>query len=107
MDHYGGKVTLSTTTQYGDVFEWFKDGEKITPDVYPHCVNCDHATLVISPFMPEYEGNYKCRVSNKTGYVESNDVGLSKSTLLIVSLLAISIFISKVWHVIIVLPRYR
>ena len=82
LDHYGGEVALSITTQFGDKFEWFKDGETITSNVYPHCDNCDSPNLVISPFMPEYEGKYKCRVSNEAGYVDSNDAELSKSTLL-------------------------
>ena len=71
-------MTLSVTTQYGDKFEWFKDGEIITSDVHPYCDNYDTPHLVISPLMPEYEGRYKCRVSNEAGYVESNDAKLSK-----------------------------
>ena len=71
-------MTLSVTTQFGDKFEWSKDGEKIASDMYPHCHNYDSPNLVISPFMPEYEGRYKCRVSNEAGSVESNDAELSK-----------------------------
>ena len=71
-------MTLSVTTQFGDKFEWSKEGEKITSDVHPYCHNYDSPNLVISPFMPEYEGRYKCGVSNEAGYVESNDAELSK-----------------------------
>ena len=71
-------MTLSITTQYGDKFEWFKDGEKIASDLHLYCHNYDSPNLVISPFMPEYEGRYKCQVSNKAGYVESTNVKISK-----------------------------
>ena len=94
LDHYCGKVTLSITTQYGDKFQWLKDGEKIASDVHPHCDNYDSPDLVISPYMPEYEGRYNCRVSNDAGYVESNDVELSKSTLLRANICAPFISIS-------------
>ena len=74
-------MTLSLTTQYcNDKFEWFKDGEKIASSVHPYCDSYDTSELVISPFMPEYEGRYKCRVRNGAGYMESNDAELSKST---------------------------
>ena len=78
LDHYGGKVKLSITTQYCDKCEWFKDGKKIASDMHPYCHNYDSCNLVISPFMPKYEGRYKCRVSNEAGCVESSDAELSK-----------------------------
>ena len=85
LDHYGGKVTLSVPTQFGNKFEWFEDREKIASDVHPYCDSYDRPnTIVISPFTPEYEG-YKCRVSNEAGFVESNDAELSKLTLNLLS----------------------
>ena len=72
-------MTLSITTQFGNKYEWFKNGEKVASDV--HCADHDTPNLVISPFMPEYEGRYKCRVSNESGHVESNEAELSMSTL--------------------------
>ena len=88
-------MIVSVTTQFGDKFEWLKDGEKIT-SVHPHCHNFNSPNLVISPFMPEYQGRYKCRVSNEAGCVESNDIKLSKSTLLSVNIvLLINVLISK------------
>ena len=80
-------MTLSITTQSGNNFQWFKDEEKISSDVHPSCHNYDTPNLVISPFMPEYEGEYKCQVSNEAGCVESNDVKLGKSADLVTSIL--------------------
>ena len=71
-------MVVSVTAQFGDKFEWYREGKKVTPDEHPHCHDFDSPNLVISPFLPEYEGRYKCRVSNKAGYVESNDGTLSK-----------------------------
>ena len=78
LDQYGSEVILSIVTQDSDEYEWFKDGKIITADIYPYCRNYDSPNLVISPFMPEYEGNYKCRVSNKAGFVESIDAKIGK-----------------------------
>ena len=59
-------------------YEWLKDGQVIDPKVYPYCRELNSPHLIISPFMPEYEGQYKCRVSNKFDSVESNVAKLSK-----------------------------
>ena len=71
-------MIVSVVTQDSDKYEWFKDGKMITADIYPYCRNFDSPNLVISPFMPEYEGKYKCQVSNKAGFVESNDVEIGR-----------------------------
>ena len=72
-------MIISITTHDEDhQYEWFKDDERITSIKYPYCGNCDSPSLIISPFMPEYEGRYKCRVSNEAGYVDSNDAKIGK-----------------------------
>ena len=59
-------------------YEWFKDGEIIDPNIYPYYGGIKSPNLVISPFMPEYEGRYKCRVGNEGGFVDSNEAQLCK-----------------------------
>ena len=83
MDHYGGEVILSVqvATHCGELkYEWLKNREAINPDIYPYCreVNCPE--LIISQFMREYEGRYKCKVSNGYDSVESRIAKLSKFT---------------------------
>ena len=81
LECYGNKVILSITAAATDVYltyEWFKDGILIKPNTLPYCINYDTSNLEISPFMPEYEGRYKCRVSNKFGVVDSNEAKLGR-----------------------------
>jgi hypothetical protein len=46
-------------------YQWCKDGEVITTEDYPNCTGISSPTLEISPFVPEYEGSYKCVVSHE------------------------------------------
>ena len=59
-------------------YEWFKDGKVIDLNIYPYYGGIKSPNLVISPFMPEYEGRYKCRVSNEGGFVDSNEAQICK-----------------------------
>ena len=77
LECYGCKVTLSISTTATEdntlTYQWFKDGMVITPKLYPYCRQYDTPNLVITPFMPEYEGKYKCRISNEIDMIESNE----------------------------------
>ena len=83
LEYYGSKATLSitattTATDSHLTYEWYKDGIAVTPELFPYCRRYDTPTLEISPFMPEYEGRYKCSVSNKFGCVDSNEAKLGR-----------------------------
>ena len=84
MDCYSDEVILSVQahTHSGELkYKWLKDGEVIDPKTYPYCREINSPELIISPFMPEYEGQYKCRVSNEFNSVESNLAKLCKFTI--------------------------
>ena len=84
MDNYGDEVILSVQadTHCGEIkYDWLKDGQVIDPELYPYCREVNSPDLMISPFMPEYEGRYKCRVSSEVNCVESNIANLSKFTI--------------------------
>lgn len=66
----GVSVQMTVEAQ-GDnlIFEWFKDGEKITDQ--------NGNFLVINDVRKENEGNYTCKVSNDCGYIESTPIKLT------------------------------
>ena len=69
---YGDKVKLSVSAKGSDLvlYQWWKDGKVITTEDYPNCTGIDSSTLEISPFIPEYEGSYKCIISHKAAEKE-------------------------------------
>ena len=78
---YGDKAKLTVYAKGPDLisYQWWKDGKIITTEDYPNCTGIDSPTLEISPFIPEYEGSYKCMVSHKAAdkEVESRSAQLT------------------------------
>ena len=62
-------------------YQWCRDEEGITRDSHPYCTGELTDTLHIKAVLTEYEGSYKCVVSNEDGSVESQSaqLGVSKS----------------------------
>lgn len=46
-------------------YQWKKDGECITDDVYPNCTGALTSNLHIKSFSSVHVGSYSCRVSNE------------------------------------------
>ena len=58
-------------------YQWKKDGEHIDEAEYPNCSGVETATLTITPFSSEYEGNYSCLVKDEAGQdIESNPINV-------------------------------
>lgn len=70
---YGDKLTLTVSAVgVGSLsYQWLKDGKAITKDWCSNCTGGDTHELVVSAFLPEHEGSYKCVVSTGNESVES------------------------------------
>lgn len=79
LDVDGNNVTLTVEALgLGTLsYQWKKDGEDIDEIQYPNCSGVETATLNISPFSSEYEGNYSCLVKDEAGQdIESNPINV-------------------------------
>lgn len=74
FDRNGATVTVSAAGPGTLSYTWLKDGKVITSAKYPNCTGADTDTLTISPFTPEYEGNYNCRIGNQDGLSIESEV---------------------------------
>ena len=67
------KLTVTATGLGTLSYQWLKDGDDIDGVKYPNCSGIDTATLTITPFTSEYEGNYSCLVKDQTGQDVNSD----------------------------------
>lgn len=67
------KLTVNATGLGTLSYQWLKDGDDIDTVKYPNCSGIDTATLTITPFTLEYEGNYSCLVKDQTGQDAKSD----------------------------------
>ena len=87
---YGDKVsfTLTATSNGSLSYQWYKDGELITPDTHPYCDGAMTPTLKIRAVLTEYEGTYSCLVSNEAGSIESDSAQLAVGKLKLIDALS-------------------